>query len=58
MYFFVGTFRICLPIGRDGGISQTGGQVLGDFFTKLIKAKDVFVKDQWKEFGLNPPKTA
>ncbi|XP_076807056.1 ferroptosis suppressor protein 1-like [Clavelina lepadiformis] len=49
-------FRMALPIGRDGGLTQSGTKVLGDFMAKFIKAKDVFVSMTWKEMGQKPPK--
>ena len=48
-------FKMCVPIGRDGGITQVKSKVFGDFLTKFIKAKDAFVKFSWKEFGQKPP---
>lgn len=50
------TFRMVVPIGRDGGVCQNGTKVMGDFLAKMIKAKDVFVKIMWKEMGQSVPK--
>jgi len=49
------TFRMVVPIGRDGGVCQNGTRVMGDFMAKMIKAKDVFVKIMWKEMGQSVP---
>nr|CAB3220680.1 apoptosis-inducing factor 2 [Phallusia mammillata] len=54
--FVPGTFRMVVPIGRDGGVAQNGKKVFGDFLAKMIKAKDVFVKIIWKEMSQPVPK--
>jgi len=50
------TFRMVVPIGRDGGVCQNGKMVMGDFLARKIKAEDVFVSKMWKDMGQTVPK--
>ncbi|KAJ0407478.1 hypothetical protein P43SY_005019 [Pythium insidiosum] len=47
-----------LPLGPNGGVSQLpvfGGLVLGNFITRLFKAKDMFASMTWKSLGATAP---
>jgi len=50
------TFRMVVPIGRDGGVCQNGKMVMGDFLARKIKAEDVFVSKMWKDMSQTQPK--
>jgi len=50
------TFRMVVPIGRDGGVCQNGKMVMGDFLARKIKAEDVFVSKMWKDMCQTQPK--
>ncbi|KAJ1555399.1 hypothetical protein HK405_002051 [Cladochytrium tenue] len=44
---------IALPLGKSGGVTQLpfGGFVVGDFMTRMIKAKDLFVPTWWSNLN-------
>ncbi|GLD94366.1 hypothetical protein PINS_up002977 [Pythium insidiosum] len=47
-----------LPLGPNGGVSQLplfGGLVVGNFVTRLFKAKDMFAGMTWKGLGATAP---
>jgi NADH dehydrogenase FAD-containing subunit len=53
-----GTAAMILPLGPSGGVSQLpvwGGVVLGDWFTRAIKAKDYFAGMTWSSLGATTP---
>jgi hypothetical protein len=47
---------MCLSIGRSGGAVQMGnGWVMGDWFARFIKGKDVFTGMTWKAMNRKMP---
>ncbi|XP_071950450.1 ferroptosis suppressor protein 1-like [Antedon mediterranea] len=46
---------MALSIGREGGALQNGTWVLGAFFARFIKSKDVFTKPTWSSMKQSPP---
>ena len=47
---------MCLSIGRSGGAVQMGnGWVMGDWFARFIKGKDVFTGMTWKAMNREMP---
>ena len=45
-----------LSCGRGGGAAQVfGGWVLGDWFARMVKARNVLTPMQWKNMGQEMP---
>ncbi|XP_033103863.1 apoptosis-inducing factor 2-like [Anneissia japonica] len=51
-----GGMMMALSIGREGGALQNGTWVLGAFFARFVKSKDVFTKQTWGTMKQTPPK--
>ena len=49
-------FTMSLPIGRNGGVTNYKGKILGDFMTRTFKSKDLFASMMWGDLGVKPPK--
>ena len=48
-------FAMVVPIGRNGGVGQIKGMIVGDFVTKTMKAKDLFAGQMFGEMGVKVP---
>ncbi|XP_076807000.1 ferroptosis suppressor protein 1-like [Clavelina lepadiformis] len=51
-----GPLGIVVPIGRDGGVAEFKGMIMGNFLVKTMKSKDLFADMMWSDLGLKPPK--
>jgi hypothetical protein len=55
-FLFPEKISMCLSIGRSGGAVQMGnGWVMGDWFARFIKGKDVFTGMTWKAMNREMP---
>ena len=53
---FAEKISMCLSVGRSGGAVQlSNGWVMGDWFARFIKGKDVFTTMTWKAMNRKIP---
>lgn len=45
-----------VPIGRNGGVGQYKGAVVGDFLVKKAKSEKLLAKEMWGDIGMKAPK--
>jgi hypothetical protein len=48
---------IIVSLGSTGGVSELPFGVFGDFMSRYLKSKDLFVPKYWKEANLGWPPT-
>ena len=59
IFFFIRTAAVmmCVPIGRNAGVSQTGTWVWGDFVSRNLKGKGLFTSRYWSDMKQTMPTT-
>ncbi|XP_039248344.1 ferroptosis suppressor protein 1-like isoform X2 [Styela clava] len=50
-----GKFMMIVPVGRDAGVGQLAGIVVGDLISKTLKSQDLFVSKHWDHMKQKRP---
>ncbi|XP_053547996.1 LOW QUALITY PROTEIN: ferroptosis suppressor protein 1 [Bombina bombina] len=51
-----GSVSMLLSMGRNDGVGQVNGCHVGRFFVTMVKSKNIFVQNSWKDMGQQMPK--